>query len=422
MKRYLFAAIILSLLLGGCGKQTLPTADDEGDELLLYYPDPGTTVNGVRVYFDWKGFEENNGYRLLLWQDGELVLDQVEFQSSFKTLLPLYPGDYSWTVGMRTGTGEYDIWSDTISFTLEQKPYALRSTLQTQGEAQDLASFGDVIYVADNYSGLTVVDNSGVNPVLMGSYQVPDQDRARNLWIDALNTDIYVAGYRSSPPTSLFDIDNPLEPEYFHMSLWAYRSYDVTGFYKDEHTFLTVVDQDDGIFMFDVTEPTIAEGTRYTWYGTPYGVDAADNMLFAATGERGVAIYDITEPLDTATIALFNTPGDATDVMKHPSADYLYVADGLAGLLTVDISTPSSPVILDRSDTQVGDAQDIAIDGDMLYLCIGSKGVLIYDISIPESPYIIQQIETMYVNGVHAEDGMLYIADRDWGVVVMEGE
>ena len=89
----------------------------------------------------------------------------------------------------------------------------------------------------------------------------------------------------------------------------------------------------------------------------------------------------------------------------------------MGGLQVIDISDPESPYIAGASDTQVGDAQDIAVSGNYLALAIGSDGVLLYDISDPTMPYVLMRLRTMYAYGVSFSDSYLYIADRDWGVV-----
>ncbi|MFP4460209.1 MAG: LVIVD repeat-containing protein [Candidatus Zixiibacteriota bacterium] len=422
MKYISIIALISAILFFGCGEQTLPTAnDDDGSsrKISLYYPDPGTVVNDFRIYFDWGGREESNGYKIRVFKDGETIIDHVEYTSSFKTLEPVYQGEYSWTVGMRDTSGEWGNWSDTISFTLIQEPLALYATLQMPGQSEDVVRNDDIIYIADNHAGVSVVDYSSGTMEYHGSYEIPTQDRTLALWVDAVNENLWAAAYRSNPPVGLFELDDPLNPSYYTLSVWARRASDIEGFYRGDNVYIAVSDQDDGIYVFDVTNPSIVDGELFRISGNTYGVDVFDSLFFAMAGEIGVIIGDLSDPYDLDEISSIDTYGDARECAVDSAAQIAYIADGIAGLTLIDFANPESPEIITNIDTQVGDAQDVHIHGDRLYLCIGSKGVLVYDISNPRAPESIQHIETMYANGIFVDGDYLYIADRDWGIILV---
>ena len=81
----------------------------------------------------------------------------------------------------------------------------------------------------------------------------------------------------------------------------------------------------------------------YNTSGSTRGVELYGDYLFAADGSAGVQVFDISDPASPAWVATYNTIGDAWRLVAD--GNYLYVADGSSGLQVLDISNPAAPTL-----------------------------------------------------------------------------
>ncbi|MCD6594338.1 hypothetical protein J7L68_01510 [bacterium] len=413
-------ALVISLFLMGCAERSLPDGDVYA--VVLDSPDDSDTMNNSRAFFDWETYPNANGYRILVWCCDSLIWDRIEFNSSVKSSIPLIDGDYRWCVGARIGDGDFGHWSDTLSFTIDQIPFEIKGFVSTPGVAHDVVSLDNYLYVADGEAGMSIIDNNILSaPEFIGNYDWAQQYDARGIFADGTQNILAIADYRGIPPIYFFDITDRESPGAGPSGLWARLCGDVDGIWMRDTLFIIVADHDDGLYIYDLGTPEYAtqRGPAYTPDGFCSGVSAKDTFAAVAAEDVGIVILNISDPDNKTPIGFCDTPGEATRCKFYDN--YLYVADGLSGLVAIDISDPTNPNIVYRSDTQVGDAQDIAIQSFdsrvYLALAIGSDGVLFYNLDNPASPQLVGQIESMYAYGVGADSIAFYIADRDWGIV-----
>jgi len=64
------------------------------------------------------------------------------------------------------------------------------------------------------------------------------------------------------------------------------------------------------------------------------------------------------------------------------------LADGSSGLQVIDVSNPSSPVLIGSVDTP-GFARGVTVTGDTAYVADWSNGLQVIDVSNPSSPVLI---------------------------------
>ena len=115
-------------------------------------------------------------------------------------------------------------------------------------------------------------------------------------------------------------------------------------------------------------------------------------------------IVDVSDPANPQYTGLVNTPGDAMDIAV--SGDYVYVADGEAGLQIIKLSP--SPHIEVTVDTP-GDALDVAIQGNYAYVADGSGGFQVIRVSL--FPQIVGELtEGAGSNAVAVSGDYAYIA------------
>ncbi|MGA1865187.1 MAG: LVIVD repeat-containing protein, partial [bacterium] len=111
------------------------------------------------------------------------------------------------------------------------------------------------------------------------------------------------------------------------------------------------------------------------------------------------------------------------------SGEYLYVADGFAGLDIIDISDPYEPQYAGRVDTP-GKAQGIYIEGDYAYVADGPDGFVIIDISNPTDPFYVSGLNltklkvsskpTVGTKDIVVKGPYAYLVCDDFGLFVFD--
>ncbi len=381
-------------------------------------------LNDTRVFLSWYAYPHSNGYSIKIWPQGNPdspVFEGVEFSSSMTPYVPLFNGEYCWTVGVRAGDeGEFGHWSDTLNFFVEQFPYRLVDTMLTRGYPREVYPWGDYLYVGDGSAGLLYCDRTDrLNPIPVGWDEPVGQYENRAIWIDDPTNLMIVADYRGNPPILWYDVTSPLSPVQTNWAgLFARRTQDVAGVRYRDTVFVAFADYDDGGFVFDLHDSIdlfVTPRGRISPNGFTYGVAFKDSLFFVAAGQVGVFIAKTTNA--DSLLGRVDTPGEARKMAI--SGNYCFVADGLSGLTVIDFSDPTDPVVVGGSNYQVGTAQDIAVDGDFCFVSKGSGGTTVYDISNPRIPVPVQEISGMYSYAVAPDGEVLYIADRDWGVITL---
>lgn len=121
-----------------------------------------------------------------------------------------------------------------------------------------------------------------------------------------------------------------------------------------------------------------------------------------------------TLPPDIIEIGSYLSPGDAWDVVVVDP--FAYIADTVAGLRILDISTPDSPLEVGSFDTP-GSAYAVTIQGAYAYIADGRNGLHIVNISNPQNPTWVGGLDTPDLAwGVAVGNRFAFVADR-WGGV-----
>jgi len=388
-------------------------------------PDNHSIINDTRVYFDWLAFPHANGYQIKVWEEGHSespIFVTEEFTSSVTAYVPFFEGDYCWTVGVRyTGEDEFSRWSDTLNFEVDQYPFYIVDTMHTRGHPQDIFLLGDYMYIADGSAGLMVCNRDDAeNPVAVEWFEAANQDDARAIWVDSLTDIMAIADDQGNPPVLWYDVTYRDDPEITSWSgVWVRKSRDVDGVWYRDTLFVALADYDDGAYVYDLHDTSGYANSRGILKpnGSTYGVALAESLLFTAAGQRGVFINKVTDPDSQDVLSWVDTPGEALKIAIQ--GNYCYVADDVAGLTVIDFSDPENAIVTGRADQLVGKAQDIKVQGDYCYLALGSGGMTIYDISNPGAPVSVQMTDAMYCYSIAIDGDILYIADRDWGIVTL---
>jgi hypothetical protein len=113
-----------------------------------------------------------------------------------------------------------------------------------------------------------------------------------------------------------------------------------------------------------------------------------------------------------------NTTSAYTSV-RGPS--HLFLADGTAGLRSIDLNDPDNPLSVDSVDC-IDQAKGVALSGDHAFVAAGSAGLQVIDISNPaamiDGGYFDNGGDLNYLNAVAVSNPAVYLAESGLGVAV----
>jgi hypothetical protein len=114
-----------------------------------------------------------------------------------------------------------------------------------------------------------------------------------------------------------------------------------------------------------------------------------------------------------------DTPGKARGVALD--GGYLYIADGLNGLVVADVSDPTH---IEEAGTLAlrGYAMAVAVQDTLAFLACGTAGVAVVNVTEPAAPHLVAEIPAGYTMGVCASGRYVFAGDRDMGLMVIKQE
>ncbi|MBL6988605.1 MAG: hypothetical protein ISR65_02460 [Bacteriovoracaceae bacterium] len=150
-----------------------------------------------------------------------------------------------------------------------------------------------------------------------------------------------------------------------------------------------VADDQGGLVILNVTQALLASGntpqllSTYIESQQALGVDVNGNLAVVADGVNGVVFVDITLPnapvSDSNTIVSENATAIAYDVAMD--ANYAYVAYGVEGLMVVDLSSSPKEVVSTFSGYATNpDARYIEVKNNYVYISDRNNGLVIVNL------------------------------------------
>jgi hypothetical protein len=177
-------------------------------------------------------------------------------------------------------------------------------------------------------------------------------------------------------------------------------------------------DGDAGLRIIDVSNPA-APVERGVWDtpGTARGVYAVGSHAYVADGTFGLRVVDVSDPAAPAEAGAVDTPGDAQAV--YVAGSYAYLADGSSGLRVIDVSNPAAPAEVGSNNTP-GTAMGVYVAGTYAYVADASQGLRVIDVSNPVLPVEVGSFDGMTVYDVHVAGPYAYAGTRYHGLRVLD--
>ena len=288
---------------------------------------------------------------------------------------------------------------------------SLLGAYNTPGLASGVAVAGTRAYVADDLFGLQIVNASNpASPSLFGAYDTP----GNAVGVTVSGTQAYVAD--AAAGVHAVDVSNPSSPTLLFSQDTPGTANGIAGqgaraFVADGASGLRVVQ-----LGLDPREPVVA-GSYAALAGN---VTIAGNLAYVAKYTDGLAIFDITDPVNPVPLGTLATPSDAYAVAI--SGGFAYVAVSVAGIAVIDVSVPANPTLVATCDTP-GQAVDVAVSGTSVCVADNFAGLQIIDVSDPASPTLIGNVPTGYGDesiAVDVSGNVAYVANVTGGLTSID--
>lgn len=315
---------------------------------------------------------------------------------------------YYWRVRTAAEKGVFGGWSPTDSFSVR---YPLIGAHDVMGSfVYDVQVSGNFAYLVGWPFGLAVVDvSSPFSPCLVSTLELSDSDETRTVLADGDH--VYVGDYDEG--VYVVDISDPTKPrEVGHLSLYQLRDMSKTGdcLVCAAGCYLRII---------DVSNPHDPRPLG-DYYGSDqcYGVSACGEYAFGAFRQRGLLVVRLFE-LGRSRPYLVGSCQDfqyAVDVFTRDN--HAFVVDNYSGFHVVDISDPSSPVVIGHCQTP--GAWSVHVDHTCALVGESHHTVAIVDVSQLTSPQVTGRCGPEgYVSRVFAEADHAYLACGESGLQIL---
>ncbi len=161
--------------------------------------------------------------------------------------------------------------------------------------------------------------------------------------------------------------------------------------------YVVLANSNYGIRIFDSRAAAIQQVGEVLSMGRVVDCKGAGDFAYAAVGLKGLAILDMTNPLQPLQVALKTLTGYANGLAIAGSTAYVaetYKEGKDGGLLEiVDVTNPSAPAIL-GSVALDGQPYSVQVQGDLAVVACQTAGVAIIDIADPANPEMLGTYNT----------------------------
>lgn len=283
-------------------------------------------------------------------------------------------------------------------------------------------------YAVDNFTkSLTILNLSSISiPTRLGSIATPHWPTSVELY----GNYAYVADFNRSIEKGdlmVVDISDPYNPtcvNYFTGFTGLQGPYDLEivdtimcmSTYRGHTAVLSLGDPANPELLGYITSPGI---------GRTAGLDVQWPLCFTADWQRGFLVGDITAPANPQLLGRFNFLGNnSSDLLEAPltmeiDGENAYIMCIDPGLISLDVSNPSNPMILDYDEIDQ-ECWAFEIQEGIAYKAIQNFRLQFTNVSDPGN---LQPLPDYYMPGrahdIAVRDSLAYVADDTAGLRIL---
>lgn len=296
------------------------------------------------------------------------------------------------------------------------------------GFSRDIVVNGNYGYIANGFNGLQVVDISTIGNISLVGNIMPPYVAGRSAYNLLLNNNYLYMTDRTGGLLT-YDVSVSASPVLTSNLLSDNKSNTLA--LHDNKLFMG--DVFGGLVAMDISNPSVPQEISRiklpndTSPMEAQGIAFKDNYALVANPWDGLAIVDITNPLDMSLAGYYHKPVGAFpgvwDVVT--SGNFAFIIAQRYGIQALDISDPTKPTLVSELLTPVNymagnDSPPLdikLIDGKHAVITNGYDGVYVIDISDPYQLKISEKIDTPgYAWGTRISGASLFIADGYNGI------
>ena len=168
--------------------------------------------------------------------------------------------------------------------------------------------------------------------------------------------------------------------------------------------------------------PSAQAGPAYAWeYVDHYSTNLTrvrdlviiNNMGYIGDGERGLLIYDFSNPLSPIELGSIELLGSVNKIIMNNDITYILSGDQFA---IINVSNPAEPKMISNYSFP-NSAQGMAISGSKVFIANEYAGLFILDISNLSEPYELGSVDTPgHASDVAVVSNYAYVADGSGGL------
>lgn len=288
----------------------------------------------------------------------------------------------------------------------------LLSSFHTPGSAKGIIVRDGIAYVADDDHGLQIVDvHDPLQPKLIANLPTPGLAYIPKLVGDIL----YLAGHRGG--FQIIDVHNVTKPRLITSvetpgMAWGIAIDGSTAYVADDQA---------GLLLIDVSDANKARLLgEFNPGGRAEDVMVRNGIAYVSFFDQGVYVLDVHDPAAPKELSHLLTPGNARGIAVQN--DTLYLADWLAGVEVVDIHDPAQPRLVGSYDTP-GAAWGVNVRGDNVYVSDWWGGFMVLNVKDPQRPMLAGRYhERGRVEQIAAKDNFLFTANGSGGMQVFDNK
>ncbi|MBD3190659.1 MAG: hypothetical protein GF308_08440 [Candidatus Heimdallarchaeota archaeon] len=275
-------------------------------------------------------------------------------------------------------------------------------------------AFRDKQYDGSIVSGIAILDVS--NPYAVEEKAIYyDSSQGYCFEISVQNDYLYYCDSSGRPENFLIiDISNPANP--VEVGSYASEEIIIGSYIEENYAFLAC--RTNGLEIVQISDPT--NPNKVGEFDTPcqsWDVYVQDNVAFVADIES-LQIIDVASKSYPSFITDYGyIPSIANAVVLH--SNYAFIADSYQGLVVVEVSDPTNPIICVNKEI-AGRVFELQIQDHLVYV-LSDVGLYIYDITNPSSPIFIDSYGVgSGVVGFHISENYGYLTTIDDELLILD--
>jgi hypothetical protein len=142
--------------------------------------------------------------------------------------------------------------------------------------------------------------------------------------------------------------------------------------------------------------------------------------------DAGIAVLDLDDPLSPKLVTVFNAGLRGPRKVAFQFR-YGFVVDA-EGLKTIDVTDPRNPLPVAAAGLRIADARDVYVSRTYGYVAAGNQGLLVLDLTRPTRPVVVEQFDaegrlndaTAVRVGMTNASMFAYVADGKNGLKVLQ--